>query len=174
MEQHNAVVLVHLRERAARKLILIRGRTSEDYFAFCAEVGCAVWGELCAIRGALHEPVGMWLPPKLRPEGTSLYAQGVEVPLSYAGPVPEGFEIIELPPVRYMFFQGEPYPEPEMASAIQRVQAVLQSFDPRPSGYEWADAEAPRVQLAPVGSRGYIEGRPVSRLTVQAGVAAPF
>jgi len=28
-------------------------------------------------------------------------------------------------------------------------------------GYEWADQDAPRFQLAPMGYRGYIEARPV-------------
>ena len=174
MAQQNTVVMVHLRERPARKLILIRGRTSEEYFAFCEEVSCDTWGKLCAIRGALHEPVGMWMPLNLQPEGTSFYTQGVEVPLSYAGSVPDGFEVVELPPTLYLFFQGQPYPEAEMATEIEKVQAVIRDFDPRPSGYEWADGDAPRVQLAPAGMRGYIEGRPVIRLPGQPDLPAPF
>ncbi len=167
-------IVVHLRERPARKLILIRGRASEEYFAFCEEVGCDTWGKLCAIPGALHEPVGMWMPPKFRPAGTSFYTQGVEVPLAYAGPVPEGCEVMELPAGLYLFFQGEPYPDSieEMNAAIGRVQAVMRAFDPAPHGLAWADDAAPRVQLAPQGARGYIEGRPVCRLP--AGGVTPF
>lgn len=159
-------VLVHLRERPARKLILTRGRTCADYFAFCEEVGCDTWGQLCAIADALYEPVGLWMPPNYRPAGTSFYVQGVEVPTEYAAAVPDGFEVIDLPAGLYLFFQGEPYLESmdEMNAAIGRVQETMLAFDPRPYGYAWADEDAPRVQLAPQGARGYIEGRPVSRL----------
>ena len=31
-------------------------------------------------------------------------------------------------------------------------------------GYEWADNDAPRFQLNPMGYRGYIEGRPVRQI----------
>jgi len=37
----------------------------------------------------------------------------------------------------------------------------MDRFDPKFYGFEWADADAPRFQLMPVGKRGYIEARPV-------------
>jgi len=37
----------------------------------------------------------------------------------------------------------------------------MERFDPISHGFEWADADAPRFQLAPIGSRGYIEARPI-------------
>ena len=43
----------------ARKLLLKRGKTAEDYFAYCEEVGCDVWGLLCSVREALNEPMGL-------------------------------------------------------------------------------------------------------------------
>jgi len=97
-----STVFVQLVERPKRKLILKRGRNADDYFEYCIDIGYDVWGLLCSIKEALYEPVGMWLPRKLRPEGSSLYVQGVEVPVDYAGIIPEGFEIIELPPCKMM------------------------------------------------------------------------
>ena len=104
-------VFTQVVNRPARKFILHRGREAEDYFEYCGEVGCDVWGVLESLKGALYEPIGAWLPEKLRKPGTSRYVQGVEVPLDYAGPIPDGMEIIELAPCQVMVFQGPPYPE---------------------------------------------------------------
>lgn len=40
----------------------------------------------------------------------------------------------------------------------------MAEYDPTLYGYAWADEAAPRFQLEPRGSRGYIEARPVRRL----------
>lgn len=79
MEKTPYAIFVQIVERPARKVILKRGKTASDYFAFCEEVGCNIWGILSSIPGALFEPVGMWMPDNLRPEGTSYYTQGIEV-----------------------------------------------------------------------------------------------
>ncbi|MCL1979161.1 MAG: AraC family transcriptional regulator [Methanomassiliicoccaceae archaeon] len=158
-------IFVQVTERPKRKAIIKRGVAAEHYFTYCEEVGCEVWGILESIKGAAYEPAGFWLPPKLIRKGTSKYVQGVEVPFNYDGAVPEGFEIIELEPCRMAVFQGEPYPEEEFENAIGDVWDAMEKYDPKVFGYEWADADAPRFQLMPVGSRGYIEARPVKILS---------
>ena len=40
----------------------------------------------------------------------------------------------------------------------------MKGYDPQLYGFEWADDDAPRFQLAPMGYRGYIEARPVRAL----------
>lgn len=157
-------VFVQVVERPARKLILKRGIKAMEYFEYCEEVGCDIWGILVSIKEALYEPIGMWLPPNLRREGTSEYAQGVEVPIDYAGIVPEGFEIIELPPCKMMIFQGEPYEEENFGEAISSLWKVMKNYNPELYGFRWADEDGPRFQLEPKGYRGYIEGRPVREL----------
>ena len=102
----------------------------------------------------------MWLPEQYRKPGTSEYVQGVEVETDYAGEVPEGFDVIDLPEADFMVFQGEPFEETEYCAAIEGVQEAIKRFDPRGRGYRW-DEENPRIQLEPVGSRGYIELMPV-------------
>ena len=151
-------------ERPARKLLLKRGVKAEDYFAYCQEEGCDIWGVLCSVKEALYEPVGMWLPDSLRPAGTSLYAQGVELPADWAGEVPEGFDLIDLAACTMMVFQGPRYDEDDFREAIEEVWTALESYDPTLYGYEWATDAAPRMQLAPMGSRGYIELRPVRKI----------
>jgi len=38
---------------------------------------------------------------------------------------------------------------------------VMKTYNPELYGFRWADEDGPRFQLAPMGYRGYIEGRPV-------------
>ncbi len=159
-----ATVFVQVVDRPARKLILKRGVKASHYFEYCEEVGCDIWGVLTSIKEALYEPIGMWLPEKLRKEGTSLYAQGVEVPLDYAGELPEGLEVIELPACKMMVFQGQPYDDERFSDAIEQLWDVMKQYTPELYGFAWADEDAPRFQLAPMGYRGYIEARPVTSI----------
>ncbi|SIQ44943.1 AraC-type DNA-binding protein [Alkalispirochaeta americana] len=149
------VVFTQVVERPARKLILRRGTKASDYFEYCEEVGGDVWGLLVSIKEALHEPAGIWLPPRMR-SGGSEYVQGVEVSSSYDGDIPEGFEIIDLPACRMMVFQGEPYDDVHFEDAICSMQEQLKKFRPELYGYAW-DKDNPRLQLEPQGWRGYIE-----------------
>jgi AraC family transcriptional regulator len=157
-------VFVQVVERPKRKLILKRGVKASHYFEYCEEVGCEVWEVLSGIREALFEPIGMWLPPSLINPGTSEYAQGVEMPADYAGPVPAGYEIIDLQPCKMMVFQGPPFDDEKFESAIEDLWELMKNYDPKLYGFEWADEDGPRFQLAPMGYRGYIEARPVRAL----------
>ena len=162
--QKTHTIFVQVVDRPARNLILKRGIKAGDYYAYCEEVGGEVWDVLCAVQQALYEPVGMWLPDNLRKPGTSLYAQGVEVPIGYSGAIPEGFELIELPPCKMMIFQGEPYDDADFEKAIGSLWETIRNYNPQIYGFQWADEDGPRFQLEPWGYRGYIEGRPVRQI----------
>ncbi|HWR29755.1 MAG TPA: AraC family transcriptional regulator [Negativicutes bacterium] len=151
-------------DRPARKLLLKRGVKATHYFEYCEEVGCDIWGVLCSIKGALYEPIGVWLPPNLRRPDTSTYAQGVEVPTDYAGETPEGFDLIDLSPCKMMIFQGQPYADEKFETAIHEMWDAMKDYNPEIYGFKWADEDGPRFQLAPMGYRGYIEARPVRQL----------
>ena len=155
-------IFVQAVDRPARRLILLRSTRATEYFEYCEEVGCDVWGVLESIKGALGEPYGMWLPDSLRTPGTSTYAQGVEVPPDYAGAIPEHMDTIDLPACKYLVFQGQPYPDEQMGQAIGAVWKAMENYTPELYGWRWADETAPRFQLAPISERGYIEGRPVT------------
>ena len=154
-------IFVQVVERPSRKLLLKRGINAQDYYAFCEEVGCDVWDVLCGVREALYEPVGLWLPEHLILPGTSKYVQGVELPLDYSQPVPEGYDLVDLPSCNMMVFQGEPYNDDVFEEAIGQVWEQIKHFDPTLYGYQWAPEAAPRFQLEPRGYRGYIEAWPV-------------
>ncbi len=149
-------VFVQIVKKPARKVIVKRGVKAEDYFPYCEEVGCDVWGMLTSMDSLCGEPVCLWLPERYRTPGTSKYVQGVEAPADYSGPVPEGFDVIELPEAEYLLFQGEPFREEDYCEAIAAVQQAMDRYDPAVIGYVW-DAENPRMQLEPRGERGYIE-----------------
>ena len=153
--KHIFLQVVH---KPAHKVVLKRGVTAEDYFPYCEEVGCDVWGTLLSMDSLCGEPVCLWLPDRYRTPGTSVYVQGVEVPLDYDGPVPDGFDTIELPAADYLMFQGEPFREEDYCDAIAAVQQAMDRYDPSVLGYAW-DESAPRTQLEPRGARGYIELR---------------
>ncbi len=163
-EKPTRAIFVQVVERPARKLLLKRGIKAEDYYAYCEEVGCEIWDVLCGVKEALYEPVGLWMPAHLVPAGTSRYVQGVELPLDYNGSVPEGYELIDLPPCKMMVFQGEPYDDAVFEDAIHEVWKHIDRFDPTLYGYRWAPETAPRFQLAPMGYRGYIEALPVEAI----------
>ena len=155
-------VFIQLIDKPARKVIIKRGEKAEEYWTYCQEVGCDVWGVLTSMKSLCGEPVCLWLPDKYRRGGGSVYVQGVEVDMEYNGEIPEGFDVIELPEAKYMMFQGEPFEEKDYCEAIEAVQAAMDRYDPTPAGYAWDD-ENPRIQLEPVGTRGYIELRAVRK-----------
>jgi AraC-like DNA-binding protein len=154
-------IFVRAVDRPRRKFILLRGRQATDYLAYTEEVGCDIWGLLLSVKGALDEPMGVWLPESLRRPGTSVYAQGVEVPIDFSGQVPDGCEVVELKACTYLLFQGQPYAEDEWAQAIGETWKAIEVFDPVPLGFRWAPEDGPRYQLEPIAARGYIEAWPV-------------
>lgn len=153
-------VFIQVVEKERRKVIIKRGIKADDYFAYCEEVGCDVWGLLVSIPSINKEPVSMWLSKAYVKEGTSTYVQGSEVDVNYTGVIPEGFEMIELPATKYLMFQGEPFKEEDYCQAIEEVKSSIEKYDPSMIGYEW-DTNNPRIQLEPIGSRGYIELIPI-------------
>lgn len=49
-------VFIQIVEKPARKVIVKRGRCAEDYFAYCEEVGCDVWGLLTSMKSLCSSP----------------------------------------------------------------------------------------------------------------------
>ena len=156
-------VFVQIIEKPERKVIIKRGKEATEYFKYCEEVGCDVWGLLCSMKSISGEPVCLWLPKKYIAEGTSEYVQGVEVAADYSGEIPEEFDILELPKCKYIMFQGEPFEEENFCEAIQQVWDAIKKYNPEVIGYEWDDSN-PRIQLEPIGTRGYIELYPIKSI----------
>lgn len=149
-------IFIQIIDKPERKVIIKRGMKASEYWAYCSEVGCNVWEILTSMKSISGEPICLWLPKKYIKDGTSEYVQGVEVSCGYSGEIPNGFDVIRLPPAKYLMFQGEPFAEEDFGTAIEEVQTAIRTYNPTSIGYEW-DKENPRIQLEPIGARGYIE-----------------
>jgi len=156
-------VFIQVIEKPARKVIIKRGIKAAEYWSYCEEVGCDVWGLLTSIPSISGEPVCLWLPEHLRKPVTNEYVQGVEVEPDYSGKIPEGFEVIDLPASTYLLFRGEPFEEENYVSAITEIWDAEKKYNPEFIGYTWDDKN-PRIQLEPRGERGYIELVPVKKI----------
>ena len=153
-------IYIQTLEKPERKAIIKRAVKAKDYFSYCEEVGCEIWGLLTSIKSISGEPVCLWLPKSHIISGTSEYVMGAEVETAYSGCVPEGFDIINLPACKYLMFQGEPFAEEDYCQAIEQMWCAIEKYNPSSVGFVW-DKENPRIQLEPIGSRGYIELVPV-------------
>ncbi|PKF48954.1 hypothetical protein [Enterovibrio nigricans] len=149
-------IFIQVIEKPARKVMLKRGINAKNYFEYCDEVGGDIWGLLTSITSISEEPVCLWLPPAYIKPGTSEYVQGVELPNDYNGEIVDGFDIIDLPSAIYLKFQGEPFAEEDYLQEIEGMWSAISKYDPSNIGYSW-DKRNPRIQLEPIGARGYIE-----------------
>ena len=156
-------VFIQVIEKPSRKVIIKRGLNANEYFSYCEEVGCDVWGLLKSIKSISGEPVCMWLPQEMRKPVTNEYVQGVEVEEDYSGKVPEGFEIIDLPAATYLLFRGEPFADEDYEVAISEIWDAEKKYNPEFIGFKWDDKN-PRIQLEPRGERGYIELVPIKKI----------
>ena len=156
-------VFIQVIHKPRRKVIIKRGIKADHYFDYCGEVGCDVWGTLLSMDSLCGEPVCLWLPERYKLPDTSTYVQGVEVTEDYTGVIPEGFDVITLEEGDYLLFQGEPFEEEDYCDAIFAVQTAMNRYEPSVIGYCW-DEMNPRIQLEPIGSRGYIEMRAVRKI----------
>ena len=153
-------IFIQIIEKPERKVLIKRGIKAAEYFDYCEEVGCDVWGILTSIKAMSGEPVCLWLPKKYRLPNTSEYVQGVEVSLNNQTELPAGFDSIILPACKYLMFQGEPFKEEDYQQAIEEVRQAIAKYDPKLIGYK-LDPDNPRIQLEPIGERGYIELIPI-------------
>jgi AraC family transcriptional regulator len=150
-------IFISIINKPERLLIYKPGKEGlDDYWDYSNDVGCDLWGILKSMKCLGNEPVCLYLPKNRIPKGCSSYIQGVEEPLNYKGEIPEGFASMKLPEGSFLLFQGEPYPEEDFEEAIVSLKKAMDSHDPQPLGYRYAK-DGLRIQLEPVGQRGYIE-----------------
>ncbi len=155
--QHTQTVFLREMDKPQRQMIIRRSASADNYWDYCNQVGCDVWGVLLSIPNALGAPMGAWLPPSLRLHATGSYVQGVEVPMNYDPLlVPQGYELMELPAQKFLEFHGQPFAEEEYCQAIEQVQEAIEEYDPSIIGLQY-DPNGLRLQMEPVGATGYIE-----------------
>ena len=59
-------IFIQVIRKPERLCIIKRGKCAEDYFPYCEEVSCDVWGILMSMKSLCGEPVSMWLPEKYK------------------------------------------------------------------------------------------------------------
>ncbi len=123
-------VFIQVIHKPRRKVVIKRGKNADNYFDYCGEVGCDVWGTLLSMDSLCGEPVCLWLPEQYKLPETSTYVQGVEVAEDYDGVIPEGFDVITLCETDYLMFQGEPFDEEDYCNAIFAVQTAMDRYEP--------------------------------------------
>lgn len=140
-------VTVLIKKKEAHKLILKCGIKSQDYFAYCEEIGCEIWGLLDSVKDKLDKVAFTEnLPLRYVKPGMSRTACCVEVPLSYSGEIPDGCDIIEIPECEMAYFQGLPYEDSEwFGCAHMEVDTAIQNFKPEIYGYRYDYEIAPEL-----------------------------
>jgi len=165
-EAVSKIVTVTAVERRARRLVLLRAKNTKDgdYFAYCEEMGCDWEGLLGSIPEKFDAPALLILPPNLVKPGTGNTAAGVEVPADYAKPIPEGYDVIDLPPCTMLYFRGARYEnEDDFCKAIDIVWEALDSYDPVPYGWQFAPELALRFNFGASAAGGAIMAVPVRK-----------
>lgn len=165
----STTIFTQVIDRPQRKFIYLKGRAATEYYAYCDEVGCDIWGRLLKIKPALYEPIGAWLPENLRPEDCSQYVQGVEVAMDFPEEQAMDLDCMILDNSKYLVFHTTPYEcdkeDRNMRETIGQTWEAIKKYNPEMYGFQWAEDAGPRIQLAPIAERGYIEGLPVRMLT---------
>ena len=135
-------------ERPARKLILVRSVKATHYFEFCEEVGCEWEGLFNSIPEKFDTAALLTLPPNMIKPGTGNTASGVEIPLDYNKPIPEGCDVIELAPCTLLYFNGASFAdEQDFGAAIGTLWGMMRDYDPTQYGWQYASELAPYMNF---------------------------
>jgi len=166
-EKVSKTVTVTPVERPARKLILLRAKAAAngDYFAFCEEMGCEWEGLLNSIPEKIGAAALLTLPKNLVAPGTSDTAAGTEVPADYGKPLPDGYDVVDLPPCTMLLFNGAPYDnEEDFCIAIDIVGEAVENYNPELYGWQFAPELAPHFNYGASETGGARMAVPVKKL----------
>lgn len=148
--------------RPVRKLILVRSVKATEYLSFCEEMGCDWEGIFNSIPEKFDSSALLTLPQNLIKPGTGDTASGVEVSLNYNKPIPDGCDVIELPPCTMLYFQGASYEdENAFSEAIGILWEVMDTYDPTRYGWKYAPESAPYFNFGAGAKTGAKMARPV-------------
>jgi len=162
-EKVSSTVTVTVVERPARKLIFLR-HNATDYFSACEEVGCDWEGFYNSIPEKFDTAAGGRLPTSLIKPGTSGNAFFVEVPLNYNKPLPDGYDIAELPPCTYLYFNGIPFDdENDFPIAIGIINEAIENYPFERFGWRQSD-NAPNLGMGAESETGARAAVPVEKL----------
>ena len=133
-----------------------------------------VCGIIDSMRHVALESVGCHQAGWFYDNGKKGYFYGLGVPSDYNGPIPEGFEIRDVPASTYLVFFHPPFDYlAENNEVMGAVEKLAWSYNPNnsdrwwiPSGYEWNEAECPAYQRHFPEVLGYEVLRPVKKINM--------
>lgn len=160
----NTTVTATILPRPARKLMLLYSKTGVDYWTFCQEKGCDWEGLLLSIPERSDLPAFLSLPPGMIPAGCAEGAVGVELPADYAGELPEGYALAELPEGEILYFQSPPYESEEsFPEAIKAVFDAYEAYDVAAYGYAFDTQSRPVQNFGAFAEKGARIAVPVKK-----------
>ncbi len=166
-EKVSRTITVTVVERPARKLIFLR-HNATDYFTACEEVGCDWEGFYNSIPEKFDTAAGGCLPKFLIQPDTNGQAFFVEVPLDYSKPLPDGYEIAELPPCTYLYFNGMPFKDQnDFPIAIGILNEAIENYPFERFGWEKSD-NAPYLGMGAEAETGARSAVPVKNIDATA------
>lgn len=155
MEKNVSLCMITPKDRPERKLIYLPSKGAEEYLSYCEEMGCEWEGLLNSITEKFDVAALLELPDRLVKPGYSKIAAGVEVPASYEGQLPEGYEVADLAECTMLYFQSEPYEnEEDFCEAIEGVYAAIEKYQPALYGYAFAYDIAPGFNFGAEAATG--------------------
>ncbi len=162
-EKVSRTVTVTIVERPARKLIFLRYNAA-NYFSACEEVGCDWEGFYNSIPEKFDTAAGGRLPTSLITPDTNGNAFFVEVPLNYNKPLPNGYEIAELAPCTYLYFNGMPFDDQnDFPIAIGIMNEAIEAYPFERFGWRKSD-NAPDMGMGAEAETGARAAVPVEKL----------
>lgn len=162
-EKVSRTVTVTVVERPSRKLIFLR-HNGTDYFSGCEEVGCDWEGFFYSIPEKFDTAAAGRLPKFLIKPNTHGNAFFVEVPADYSKPIPEGYEVADLPPCTYLYFNGMPYENPDdFPIAIGIVNEAIENYPYERFGWKRSD-DGPYLGMGSTEETGARTAVPVKKI----------
>lgn len=149
----------------AHKYLGIWEERAENYGDFWKYHNC---DEVCGIIDSMdkmaHPIVTAHTAGWKKSGNKKVYFYGLGIPSEYAGEIPDGFSVKEIPASDYLVFA---YPAfdflEENNEVMPAVEKLAWGFDPKEMGYEWNEEVCPIYQRHYPEKLGYQVLRPVRR-----------
>lgn len=161
----------------AHKYIGIWDNSAQNYGEFWEKHNCdEICGIIESMRNVSHPVIGCHTAGWNNGEGERLYFYGLGISDDYTGPIPDGFEIREIPASYYMVFYHPPFDYLKNNNEVMRhVEELAWNYDLEKLGltdknldyydnrklYEWNEKECPCYQRHYPEALGYEILRPI-------------
>lgn len=150
----------------AHKYIGIWDDRVSDYMNFWKKHDCEeTCGIIDSMTNVMHPVITAHTAGWQNKNGKRGYFYGLGVAEDYTGPVPNGFEIREIPESYYLVFFHPPFDYLRDCGAVmERVEELAWNYDPSLKGYKWNEELCPAYQRHYPEVIGYEVLRPVKKV----------